>query len=231
MTSSFSSSSPSSLSLLAAGCDLAGGAKSEERASERRGERRGSARERESFSFCLPPRPSTSFAAFCVVAFMQHSFLSVGCITACTGLSRQHRPGRGLLSAFGCYLRNFWRAIALYFLSAQSQAGHCGWFLAVSGCCFPLLPPSLLPATTSAKALAVRAAGVTGRRRRDRRSRPRPRAALPPRWRRAVGEPTVERAMRWRRRRWRRCGPGGEEEDTDAAAGTKVHKDEDEDVK
>ena len=158
VTSSFSSS-PSSLSLLAAGCDLAGGAKSEERASERRGERRGSARERESFSFCLPPRPSTSFAAFCVVvAFMQHSFLSARSNTACTGLSRQHRPGRGLLSAFGCYLRNFWRAIALYFLSAQSQAAHCGWFLAVSGCCFPLLPPSSLQPPARKRSLSARLA-------------------------------------------------------------------------
>ena len=188
MTSSFSSSSPSSLSLLAAGCDLAGGAKSEERASERRGERRGSAREREreSFSFCLPPRPSTSFAAFCVVAFMQHSFLSVGCITACTGLSRQHRPGRGLLSAFGCYLRNFWRAIALYFLSAQSQAAHCGWFLAVSGCCFPP-PPSLPPPCNHQRESARCPRGW-----RHRASAPRPPVSPPP----ARGPPSAVAARR-----------------------------------
>ena len=123
-----------------------GGRRQERGAGERRGERRGSARGRESFSFCLPPRPSTSFAALVGdVAFMRHSFLSAGSITACTRLSRQHRPGRGLLSAFGSYLRNFWRAIALYFLSAQSQAAHCGWFLAVSGCCSPSPPPSLQP--------------------------------------------------------------------------------------
>ena len=149
---------------------MAGGAKSEERASERAKGRTSGERARAGEFLLLSP--SASFAAFCVVAFMQHSFLSVGCITACTGLSRQHRPGRGLLSAFGCYLRNFWRAIALYFLSAQSQAAHCGWFLAVSGCCF--LPPSLPPSPPLGPQPPARKRSLRPRRWRHRPSAPRP---------------------------------------------------------
>ena len=62
-----------------------------------------------------------------------------------------------------------------------------------------LLPlPSSLPPTTSAKALAVRAAGVTGRRRRDRRSGPRARPSL-----RRGGAPWGSRRLSGR------CGGGG----------------------
>ena len=186
------------------------------RASERTtGERARQGRGRESFSFCLRVLPS--FAGW---AFIWHSLRPRSGVTPRffprTLLSSYRNTAlgeRGHFSEFGCYLRNFWRAVARYFLSAQSQAAHCCWFLAVSGCCFlpPSLPPSLPSVgatTTSAKALAPSAplaspavgAATAG-------LAPALQPSAP--WRRAVGEPTVERAMRWRRRRWRRCGAGG----------------------
>ena len=132
-----------------------------------------------SFSFCLPPRPSTSFASFAGPLIGTPSGPRSGVTPRFfprTLMPPSHRPGRGHLSAFGCcYLRNFWRAVARYFLSAQSQAAHCCWFLAVSGCCCCcFLPPPFRWGHNHQResARSVRAAGVTGRRRRDRRSRP-----------------------------------------------------------
>ena len=164
MTSSSSSSSASSSSF-AAGCDLAGGAKSEgasKRAGGRASERRGSAPgkagvERVSLSVSASFLPS--FAGW---AFIWHSLRPRSGVTPrffprtlLSSYRNTARGERGHFSEFGCYLRNFWRAVARYFLSVQSQAAHCCWFLAVSGCCF--LPPSLPSVgatTTSAKALA-----------------------------------------------------------------------------
>ena len=117
------------------------GGRRQERASGRASERRRSALGRLGFSFCprvlrRPSRPSLGF-------YFAPRFGITPRFFPRTLLSSSHRPGQSQNSAFGCYLRNFWRAVARYFLSAQSQAVHCCWFLAVSGCCCCFLPPSL----------------------------------------------------------------------------------------
>ena len=164
-----------------------GGRRQERRAGERAKGRTSGGRARAREFLLLSPSASFDvLPGLRDVAFVRHSFLSVGSLTACTLLSRQHRPGRGLLSAFGCYLRNFWRAIALYFLSAQSQAAHCGWFLAVSGCCFP--PPPSFPLPSNHQRESARCP----RGWRHRASAPRPPVSPPP----ARGPPSAVAARR-----------------------------------